>query len=159
MTDDILLHHPEKKKYFTYCYDGYVVPVYSFLDYFQNSINLTENVSGMRELLMNGERAVLTRVHNSAPCVYREGANVHKSLIADDCIIEGTVENCIIFRGVKVSKGATVKNCVLLAGTYVGAGAHLNCIVADNNVTVGDGVHLSGSMSLPFYISRGRTVS
>ena len=159
MTDDILLHHPEKKKYYTYCYDGYVVPVYSFLDYFQNSINLTENVSGMRELLMNGERAVLTRVHNSAPCVYREGANVHKSLIADDCIIEGTVENCIIFRGVKISKGATVKNCVLLAGTYVGAGAHLNCIVADNNVTVGDGVHLSGSMSLPFYISRGRTVS
>jgi len=159
MSDDILLHHPEKKKYYTYRYDGYVVPVSSFLDYFQNSIALTENTEGMRQLLMNGERSVLTRVHNSAPCVYRDGASVHKSLIADDCIIEGTVENSVIFRGVKISKGAVVKNCVLFAGTYVGAGAHLNCVVSDINVTVSDGITLSGSKNLPFYISRDRTVS
>ena len=159
MSDDIFLHHPEKKNYYTYRYDGYVIPVSSFLDYFQNSITLTENTEGMRELLMNGERSILTRVHNSAPCVYRDGAKVLKSLIADDCIIEGTVENSIIFRGVKISKGAVVKNSILFAGTYVGDGAQLNCVVADNNVTISDAVSLSGSRNLPFYISRGRTVS
>ena len=158
LTDDIFLNHPQNKKYYTYCYAGYVAPVSSFLDYFQHSIELTQNPLGMRELLLNRERPIFTRVHNSAPCVYTEGAEVTKSLIADNCVIEGHVENSIIFRGVKISKGAVVRNCVLFAGTYVGAGVQLHCVVSDKNVTISDGTTLSGSMNLPFYISIGRTV-
>ena len=158
LTEDILMNNCTAKKYYTYSYDGYVAPVSSFLDYFTHSIELTEKPELMKQLLMNRKRPVFTRVHNSAPCTYKEGASVKSSLIADDCLIEGTVENSILFRGVKVAKGAVVRNSVLFAGTYVGPNSSVNCIVADKNVTVGENCNLSGSRNLPFYISRGRNV-
>ena len=158
LTNDVFLTYYETQKYNVYCYGGYVAPVSSFLDYYRQSIDLTENTAGMRELLLNRERPILTHIHNSAPALYREGADVKKSIIADDCIIDGVVENSILFRGVKVSKGAVVRNCVLFAGTQVGEGCHLNCVVSDKSVSVTDGTVLSGSPNLPFYISKGRTV-
>ena len=158
MTEDILMHNTANKKFYTYLYEGYVAPVSSFLDYFTHSIELTEKPEQMKQLLMNRKRPVFTRVHNSAPCTYKEGASVKSSLIADDCLIEGTVENSILFRGVKVAKGAVVRNSVLFAGTYIGQNSNVNCIVTDKNVTIGDNCNLSGSRNLPFYISRGRNV-
>ena len=79
-------------------------------------------------------------------------------MIADDCEIEGTVINSVLFRGVKVAKGAVVSNCVLFRGTSVGEGATLNCIVADKDVQITDGVTLSGHENMPFYIQKNRKV-
>jgi glucose-1-phosphate adenylyltransferase len=51
------------------------------------------------------------------PCALRLDCQVHRCIVADGCIIEGEVENCVLFRGVKVSKVRMVKNCVLMQGT------------------------------------------
>ena len=158
MTDEILMKDLGNKRFYTYCYEGYVAPVSSFLDYYTHSIELTENVADMKHLLMDRERPIFTRVHNSSPCKYGENACVKSSIIADDCVIEGTVENSILFRGVKVNKGAHVSNCVLFTGTTVGENSSLNCVVTDKEVSIHDGVNRSGSKNLPFYISRGRKV-
>ena len=158
MSRDVFLHHPENKKFYIYSYGGYVAPVSSFLDYYKHSIELTEKPEGMRELMLNRQRPVFTRVHNSAPTVYKDGATVKSSLIADDCQIEGRVENSVLFRGVKVARGAVVRNCVLFAGTQVGENANLHCVVADRDVKVTESCVLSGSRQLPFYIPRDRTV-
>lgn len=158
MSRDVFLNRPEEKKYYVYSYGGYVAPVSSFLDYYKHSIELTEKPEGMRELLLNRQRPVLTHVHNSAPTAYKGDAVVKSSLIADDCEIEGRVENSILFRGVKIGRGAVVRNCVLFAGTEVGANANLNCVVSDRNVKVTESCVLSGSKQLPFYIPRDRTV-
>ena len=87
-----------------------------------------------------------------------EGASVKTSLIADGCIVEGTVENSILFRGVHVGKGATVKNSILFQDTQVLTGASINCVIADKNVVVRDGVTLSGHPSMPFYIEKYKMI-
>ena len=46
--------------------------------------------------------------------------------------IEGTVENSIIFRGVKVGKGTVIKNSILLQDTFTGNNVTLNCVISDN---------------------------
>ena len=79
-------------------------------------------------------------------------------MIADACEIEGTVINSVIFRDVKIEKGAVVKNCVLFHGTHVCKNANLNCIVADKDVLITDGVTLSGNENMPFYIQKGRKI-
>ena len=56
-----------------------------------------------------GARDIYTKVRDSAPSKYADCAQVKNSLISDGCIIEGTVENCILFRGVKVGKGSVVQ--------------------------------------------------
>ena len=79
-------------------------------------------------------------------------------MIADECVIEGTVINSVLFRGVRVSKGAVVKDSVLFSGTYVGKNAQLNCIVTDKDVHVSDNGQLSGNENMPFYVQKGRKV-
>ena len=79
-------------------------------------------------------------------------------MAADGCVIEGEVENCILFRGVKVAKGAKVKNCVLMQDTVVESGARLEYVVSDKNVTVQVGQEVKGTDTLPVYIEKHKVV-
>ena len=80
------------------------------------------------------------------------------TLIADGCIIEGSVDNSIIFRGVKVGRGSVVRNSILLQDTVVGSGVSLNCVVTDKNAVIRDGRTLSGHETMPFFIGKGLMV-
>ena len=80
------------------------------------------------------------------------------SLIADGCVIEGTVENSILFRGVRVGKNAVVKNAILFQDTQILSGAFVNCIIADKNVVVRNDVMLSGHSTMPLYIEKSKMI-
>ena len=101
---------------------------------------------------------IYTKLRNSSPTRYADGAKVTNSYVADGCVIEGTVENSIIFRGVHIGKNTVVKNCVLLQDTYTGNNVALNCVITDKNVTIGEGRMLSGHSSMPFFIPKGAKV-
>jgi glucose-1-phosphate adenylyltransferase len=101
---------------------------------------------------------VNTKVRNSPSTQYVEGSSVKNSMIADGCVIEGTVENCILFRGVRIGKGSVVKNCILFQDTMVGEGSSLNCVITDKNVSIRHGVTLSGHPSKPFYIDKNKMI-
>ena len=155
---NIMLRNFKTQNYRTYKYNGFVASVSSFLDYYKYSVLLAKDEAARSSLLYKAEAPIYTRVHNSAPVVYKEGAKVENSMIADECVIEGTVINSVIFRGVHISKGAVVKDSVLFSGTYVGKNATLNCIVTDKDVHVSDNVQLSGNANIPFYVQKGRKV-
>ena len=69
---------------------------------------------------------------------------VKNSLIADGCVIEGTVKNSILFRGVKVGKNTVIENSILFQDTYTGNNVTLNCVITDKNVVIRDYRNLSG---------------
>ena len=154
----MLLKNCKAANYRTYKYTGFVSPVSSFLDYYKWSMELVKNEKARESLLSKKEAPIFTRVHNSSPTRYMSSANVENSMIADDCIIEGTVINSILSRGVRVERGAVVKNCVLFRGTQVGKNASLSCIVTDKDVRVSEGVTLSGNDNMPFYVQKGRKI-
>ncbi len=154
----ILQRNFKTQNYRTYNYKGFVASVSSFLDYYKYSMELVKNEEARASLLWQKEAPIFTRVHNSAPVVYASGAKVVDSMIADDCVIEGTVINSVLFRGVHVERGAVVKDSVLFSGTYVCKNASLNCIVTDKDVHVSDGVTLSGNGNMPFYVQKRRRV-
>ena len=154
----LMLKNCKSSNYRAYKYTGFVASVSSFLDYYRYSMELAKCEHARESLLWKKEAPIFTRVHNSAPTVYSAKAKVESSMIADDCVIEGTVINSIISRGVRVEAGAVVKNCVLFAGTRVGKKASLNCIVTDKAVDISDGVTLSGNENMPFYIQKGRKI-
>ena len=80
------------------------------------------------------------------------------SMIADGCVIEGTVENSILFRGVKVGRNCTVKNCILMQDTITGENVFLNYVISDKNVVIRDGRMLSGCDVQPYYIEKGKMI-
>jgi glucose-1-phosphate adenylyltransferase len=111
-----------------------------------------------KELFNVKSRPVYTKVRNSPPTIHVEGSKVTNSLIADGCIIEGEVENSILFRGVRVGKGAVVKNSILFQDTQISSDVSVNCVVADKNVVIRSGVQLSGHPTMPICIGKGRMI-
>ena len=154
----LFLNKYKSANYRVYRHDGYVASVSSFLDYYKHSIALATNPEARDSLLWKKEFPIFTKVYNSAPTVHTETAVVENSVIADECVIEGTVINSVIFRGVHIGKGTVVKNSVLFHGTYVEDNVELNCIVTDKDVHVTKGVKLSGNENMPFYVQKGRKI-
>ena len=154
---DVVRKNIKKEKYMMYDYQGCYAHIGSMESYFDCSMQLLE--SETREQLFGiKNRPVLTKIRNSAPTRYCDGAKVSNSVVAEGCVIEGTVENSIIFRGVHVGKGAVVKNCILFQDTYVCQNAELNCVITDKNVMIKDKRKLSGHQTMPFYIGKNMSV-
>lgn len=154
---DVIMRNLGKHRYFAFEYDGYFNYIDSMQKYFFCNMKMLD--PSKRDLVFRVKnRPVYTKVRNSSPTRYTESAKVKNSIIADGCIIDGVVENSILFRGVKVGKGTVVKNSILLQNTYTGDDVYLNCVVTDKDVTIKDGKMLSGHETLPFFIGKGTTV-
>ncbi len=148
---DVLVRNVNSLRIFAYEHKGYYVALNSLQSYYSESLKFL-NRSVRDEIFRKTD--VYTKVKDSAPTRYGASAVVKNSLIADGCVIEGTVENSIIFRGVKIGRGTVVRNSILMQGTITGENVTLNAIVADKNVVVKDRRVLSGCETHPFYISK-----
>lgn len=136
--------------------EGYCVAIDNISGYYRHNMELL-NESFRRDLFYaNGD--VLTKVKDSAPTLYREGAVVKNSLIADGCVIEGSVENSVLFRGVRVKKGAVVKNSIVMEYGIIETGASLNYVIADKEVVVSCDKNISSSETYPMVIAKKRVV-
>ncbi len=153
---DFIRKNVGKKKIIGYEFNGFSETVNSMKSYYDANMALLtcEN----REGLFLSEKPVYTKVRDDFPASYGLEAKAENSLIADGCIIEGTVENSVLFRGVTVAKGAVVRKSILMQGTYVGENSRLDCVVTDKNVKITEESTLSGSKNYPVYFSKGKTV-
>ncbi len=153
---DIISKRLDELNVRAYEYTGYRARIYNMQSYFEENMRLI-NPQNIRSLFMP-ERPVYTKVRDEAPVRVAIDSKVKNCLIADGCLIEGTVENSLLFRGVKVSKGAVVKNCVLMQGTTVEENANLSYVVTDKNVTITQDKILTGDERFPVFVDKGVTV-
>ena len=138
-----------------YCYDGYVAFIHDMKSYFDENMRLLE-ADNLDALF--GPGPVWTKIRDDNPTRYIKGAKVANVMAADGCVIEGEVENSVLFRGVKVAKGAKVKNCVLMQDTVVGEGAKLEYVITDKDVTITSGKSLVGTDSFQVFVAKKQTV-
>lgn len=139
-----------------YEYDNYFSKLNSPESYFKSTMALLEPENARK--LFVPKRSIYTKVSDNAPVKYDLDSKVSNSLVADGCIIEGEVENSVLFRGVKVGKGAKVKNCILMQGTVVGDNAELNYLITDKNVSICENHILTSSPQYPMYVGKGASV-
>lgn len=139
-----------------YEYDNYFSKLNSPESYFKSNMALLEPENARK--LFVPKRSIYTKVSDNAPVKYDLDSKVSNSLIADGCIIKGEVENSVLFRGVKVGKGAKVKNCILMQGTVVGDNAELNYLITDKNVSICENHILTSSPQYPMYVGKGASV-
>lgn len=131
-----------------------------------NGIHINSQKSGVQNYGMNVyvmERELLidtinTKIRDDNPTRYIGDAKASNVMIADGCVIEGEVENSILFRGVKIGKGAKVKNCILMQDTVVEDGADLEYVITDKKVHVSEGKNLSGTDTFPVFVAKRQTV-
>ncbi len=128
-------------------YPGYAEKVDSVNSYFKTNMELLN--PDTRNELFNSGHEVITKVHDEVPTELRSSSNVKNSILADGCVIEGSVENSVIFRNVKIEKGASVKNCILMHGTHVNENADLKYCITDRLVNISSGITLHGAKEYP----------
>lgn len=152
---DILAPRLEKYNIRGYKYDGYYARICGLKSYFDENMKLLDD-ENLDALFTGGQ--IYTKIRDDNPTRYINGCKTKNNLVADGCVIEGDVENCVLFRGVKIAKGAKIRNSVLMQDTVVKAGARLDYVVTDKNVTIEVGQELKGTDTQPFYVAKGRTV-
>ena len=151
-TKDILVEKSDSMRIYAYEIENCVMRINSLQDYFDASMALLQ--PQVRQELFPSNRPILTRVRDQVPAKYGLGAAVKNSLVADGCIIEGAVENSIIFRGAKIGRGAVIRNSIVMAGSVIGDGARLEYVVADRETTIRDTRTLVGYKTYPLFIEK-----
>lgn len=151
-TRSILQSKKDDFKIVGYEHDTFFTKIDSVRNFYNANMSLLE--TDKRDALFLKDYPIYTKIGDNGPVKYGLESNVKNSLIADGCVIEGTVENSVLFRGVKVGKGAVVKNSVLLQGTKIGSNCEISSIIADKNVEISDSKVLTGSETYPLYIGK-----
>ena len=152
---DVLIPHLETHKVNAMCYDGYVAHIHDMRSYFEENMKLLDDKN--LDALFSGN-SIYTKIRDDNPTRYVNGSSAKNVLVADGCVIEGEVENSILFRGVHVGKGAKVKNCILMQDTNVEAGADIEYVITDKNVQVSENKKLIGNDTFQVFISKNQTV-
>ena len=152
---EIVINNISSLRIFGYEYEGTLLPIDSMQHYYEyNMALLDEKVRrSVLEVL-----PIYTKTRDSAPTRYGVEAHVENSLIADGCMIEGTVINSIIFRGVKIAKDTVVENCILMQDTVVMNNVKLKAVITDKNVTIRDRQELAGCAQLPYFVGKGMMI-
>lgn len=153
---DVLVKKINTLKIYGWVYGGRVARMNSLGAYFTHNMEVLRQ--DVRDDLFNSEHPIYTKIKDEVPAVYGAGAKVRNSLVADGCIIEGEVENCVLFRGVQVGQGAKLTNCIIMQGCEIQEGCELDHVVLDKSVTVRRGRRLAGYDSFPVIIRKGSTV-
>lgn len=134
----------------TYIHRTYARIIKDVDGYYAANMDLLSSTN--RAALFPESRPVRTKSTASVSTYYGAGSRCVNSLVADGCIIEGDVENCIIFPGVKVEKGAVLKNCIVMKDAFVGENATLDYVISDKCTAFSTGISLRGAPRLPIIV-------
>jgi len=112
----------------------------------------------VRYSLFCDDRPVYTKLRDEMPARYLDNANVSDSIVADGCIVDAKVNHSVLFRGVRIGKGAKVKNCIIMQDSVIEEGAELENCILDKQATIRTGGKLIGPPSYPIVISKNMTI-
>lgn len=153
---DVLQHMLGELNIYGYKFEGYNAQIDSIKTYFASNMELMN--PHVRKELFTSDDPIYTKVRDEAPAKYGLDSECKNSIIADGCIIEGKVENSVLFRGVKVGKNAVVKNCILMQDTVVGEKCEMNYVITDKDVMIGNYRSIGGTEAYPIFVGKGASV-
>lgn len=151
---DVLKRNIDHLRIFGYNYQGYAKRIDSIDSYFQVNMDLLDAKTWHSLFLKDKQHHIYTKIKDAAPAKYMEESHVSNSLVANGCIIEGRVENSILFRKVKIGKNAVVRNSIIMQHTVIGDDAQLDYVVCDKNSVVQPEAVLSGTKESPLALEK-----
>ena len=150
---DIIADCTRAMKIGAFQHHGYCACVSTLRAYYECNMNLSKENNLNK--LMNDDWPIYTMTNDSCPTLYKKGAKVSGSLIANGCQIEGTVINSVIGRNVIIKENVVIKDSVVLPDSFIDKNVKLNCAVVDRKAIVTHIKDLDGTPENPIYVKRG----
>ena len=137
---DILVRYKNIKKINAYRLEGYWRNVGSVDSYYRTNMDFLQQ--DVRDYFFRQQPGVYTKVEDLPPAKYNGEAVASNSLIASGCIINGTVENSVLFKKVYVGNNCVIKNSIILNDVHIGDNCYLeNCIIESRDTIRANTVH------------------
>lgn len=149
---EVIAEKINELKIYGFEHSGYAAIMDNADTYYEASMDLLNK--DVRTQLFNKKRPIFTKVRDGMPTRHGVNAKVSNCIIGDDCVIEGTVKNSILFRGVKIGKGVVVENCILMQETKIGDNAQVSNVIADKNVVIAEGIIFKGTKEKLCFIDK-----
>ena len=156
LVKDIFIKKLDKLRLYGFEFKGYWRNISSVKTYYRCNMEMLDPAIRQELFIDNGK--IYTKVKDEAPAKYNEEAEVVNSIVADGCFIEGTVENSVLFRGVKVERGAVVRNSIVMQGSVIEQGASIEYVIFDKNVVMSRGKYLKGDINYPIVVGKNSKV-
>lgn len=153
---DILLDRSAGYKILAYEHKNYYSKIDSLASYFQANLELLDTAK--RNAIFAKNAPIFTKTKDNAPVHFGLESHIKNSLIADGCVIEGKVENCVLFRGVRIGKGSVVRDSIITQAGIIGERCSIRNVITDKNVVIADERQLTGSVGYPLFIGKGAQI-
>jgi len=125
---DILIRYKNHKKIYAYEFENYWRNIASVESYYKTNMDFLNG--DIRDYFFKQYPDVYSKIDDLPPAKYNFGSVVRNSLVSSGCIINGVVENSVLFKKVYVGNNCTIKNTIILNDVHVGDNTYLeNCIV------------------------------
>lgn len=153
---DGIINNIKKLQIDAYPFGGYVANINSVENYYKCSMELLKPDIWRELFFENGY--IFTKAGDQPPAKYMKNSKVSNSLTANGCGIDGVVENCILFRKVKIHKGAIVTNCIVMQNSEIGENVVLENVIVDKDCCITEGKKLRGSIDYPLIIEKKKVI-
>lgn len=140
---DILIRYRKQKKIFAYMFDGYWQSIADLESYYQTNMDFLDKE--VRDNFLRQVPSIMSKVEDEPPAKFNYGSNVSNSLCSNGCIINGNVENSMLFRKVFVGRDTSIKNAIILNGTYIGDGCYIENAIIDSRSNIKNGSVIKGT--------------
>ena len=141
-----------KYKMNSYEFKGHIEDIKDTETYYRANMNLLDKEI-FHELFFQGG-SIFTKPKDEPSTLYSEDSSVENSIVANGCVIEGRVENSIIFRGVEIEKGALVKDSIVMQKSKIKKDTIVVNSILDKHSLVGEGVDIVGTKSNPYLVGK-----
>ena len=152
LLQDVIIKEQDKLRLYAYPVKGFFAAVSGVKRYYKINMELLD--PAVRQSLFSGFGVILTNIKDEPPVKYGAAAEVENSLLANGCLVEGRVENSILFSGVRVKKGAFVKNSIIMHNGGIEEDARVECAILDKEVNVSKGKEVAGKGANPVIIGK-----
>ena len=153
---DIVAKSVGKLKITGYVHEEFAAVMDGIASYRENNFALLD--PQVRQQLFCPERPIYTKTREDMPTRYGTRSVVKNSIVGDGCVIDGTVKNSILFRGVHVGKGAVVENCILMQDVCVGQNAELCYVISDKDAVIGSDITLKGTAEKSLVLKKNQII-
>ncbi len=125
---DILIRYKDMKRIYAYKIKEYWRNIASVEDYYGTNMDFLK--PEVRNYFFKQYPDIYSKVDDLPPAKYNPGADIRNSLISSGCIVNGVVENSVIFKKSYIGNNCVIKNSVILNDVYIGDNTYIeNCIV------------------------------
>ena len=138
--NDILVRYKNVKKIYAYKLDSYWRNIGTIDSYFKTNMDFLKK--DIRDYFFRQHPDVYSKVEDLPPAKYNGDAAVSNSLIASGSIIDGTVEDSVLFKKVYIGNNCVIKNSIILNDVHIGDNCYIeNCIVESRDTLRANTVH------------------